>query len=226
MSTQKRVDHAAVSIRNGASPTTDAEKQYAEWLHGKDVPLDYEIAFSTYEDSSKREKLDSLLMGSCPDEVLEKALHFPAVSVQVYKELFFDLSVLHTDLDKLVFAENYYGKNVPAVDNYVLRGFNQGYTVLLLQYCNMVPTQAEALEILKRVFAGAIFKATSVNYTAMASGVDRRAIEHCQLALKILDTMDNLKSDTEDTTANYVKFVSVLKDTGSVPKDFDPANII
>ena len=220
------VNHAAIDIKNGTPPVTEAEKQYAAWLQDKPVPLEYDIAFSTYEDSSKREKLDSLLIGNCPDEVLEKALHFPAVSVQAYKELFFDLSVLHTDLDNLVFAENYYGKNVPAVDNYVLRGFNQGYTVLLLQYCNMVPTQAEALEILKRVFAGAIFKATSVNYTAMASGVDRRAIEHCQLALKILDTMDNLKSDAEDTTANYVKFVSVLKDTGSVPKDFDPANII
>lgn len=220
------VDHLAVSIENGTAPATDAGKQYAAWLKGKDVPVEYEIAFTTHADFSKRVKLESLLIGDCPDDVLEKVLKFPPASIQAYKELFFDLSVLHTDIDKLVFAENYYGKPVSAVDNMVLRGFNHGYMLLLLQYCNMVPTQAESIELLKRVFAGVIFKAASVSYTAMTSGIDKRAVDHCQLALKILEAMDNLKGDSEDNAASYVKFVSVLKDTGTVPKDFDPAKII
>ncbi|OUO53264.1 hypothetical protein B5F76_05670 [Desulfovibrio sp. An276] len=227
---QKSVDHRALAIRNGTKPKTDAEKQYATWISGKDVPLEYEIAFSTYEDFKRREKLESLLIGSCPDDVFEHALSFPTKSIDVYKALFFDTSVLHTDIDKLVFAQNYYintvGKDVPPVDNYVLRGLNQGYQVLLLSYCNLVPTQAEALNILKRVFAGAIFKATSVQFTGMGTNIDKRAIEHCQLALKILETMDDLKSDSEDNATAYVHFVSVLKDTGSIPKDFTPEKIV
>ena len=230
MRAQKQVNHRALAIRNGEKPRSEAEKQYAAWLAGKDVPEHYEIAFVTYEDFARREKLESLLMGACPDEVLEKALSFPAKATAVYKELFFDLSVLRTDIDKLVFAENYYknmtGHNVPAVDNCILRGFNQGYTLLLLQYCNMTPTQAEALDILKRVLAAAIYKATSVQYTGMGSGVDKRAIEHCQLALRILDTMDSLKTDSDDNATSYMRFVSVLKDSKSIPKDFDPARIV
>ena len=227
---QKQVNHRATAIRKGEKPQTEAEKQYAAWLSGKDVPVEYEIAFVTYEDFARRVKLESLLMGSCPDDVLEKALSFPGKATAIYKELFFDLSVLRTDIDKLVFAENYYkntiGHDVPAVDNLVLRGFNQGYTLLLLLYCNMTPTQTEALEILKRVLAAAIYKATSVQYTGMGSGIDKRAIEHCQLALRILDTMDNLKTDSDDNTASYMKFVSVLQDTNALPKDFDPARIV
>lgn len=227
---QLRVDHTAEDVRNGKKPSSEAEKQYARWLKGADVPREYEIAFSTYENFAKREKLESLLMGGCPDDVLDKALSFPVKSVCIYKELFFDISVLHTDIDKLVFAQNYYkdniGRDVPPVDNYILRGFNQGYSTLLLAYCNIVPTKGESLELLKRVFAGAIFKATSVQYTGMGSGIDKRAIEHCQLALKILETMDHLKDDSEDNTTAYVRFVSVLKDSGSIPKDFDISRII
>lgn len=56
------VDHLAISIENGTAPATDAGKQYASWLKGKDVPVEYEIAFTTHADFSKRVKLESLLM--------------------------------------------------------------------------------------------------------------------------------------------------------------------
>lgn len=223
-------DHRANEIKKGRKPETEAEEMYAAWLDDKDVPVDYEIAFSTYEIFAKREKVESLLIGNCPDDVLEEMLGFPKKSMEAYRELFFDLSMLHTDIDKLVFAEGYYkavtGKDVPPVDNLILRGLNQGYQVLLLLFCNTVPDQMSAMNILKRVFAGAIFKATAVQYTGMGSGLDKRAMDHCQLALRILETMDKLKNDVEDTTTAYVKFVSVLEESGSVPKGFDASRIV
>ena len=41
------VNHAAIDIKNGTPPVTEAEKQYAAWLQDKPVPLEYDIAFST-----------------------------------------------------------------------------------------------------------------------------------------------------------------------------------
>lgn len=217
------VDHKAKRIKDGIAVKGEAEKKYAAWLAGKKVPLEYEIAFDTYETFDKREKLESLLIGGCPDDVLVNIMGIPEKTISIYKELFFDLSVLYTHIDKLYFAEHYYDEQQGRhpVDNLVLRGLNQGYEVLLLQYCNLVPSKAESINILKRIFAAAVYKATSVQYTGIGTQIDKRAIEHCNLALKIIDSLDMFKSDSTDIEGNFVKFVSVLKESGAVPADFD-----
>lgn len=226
------VDHLARDVQAGTVADTEATTNYAAWLSGESVPLEYQIAFDTYSDFAKRVKLESLLMGNCPDEVLIGTLGFTQTTLDAYRELFFDLSVLHTDIDKLVFAERYYkentGRDVPAVDNLILRGYNQGYHVLLLQYCNLVPTSEESLNILRRVFAGAVYKATSVQYTGMGSTIDKRAIEHCQLALKILDTMKTLQVDPDGKPMPELMHLVLAsaREFGSHPSDFNKNDIV
>lgn len=224
------VDAKAEKIKHGGEPSTNAEKQYAAWLADKEVPDSYATAFETYSDFDKRVKVDALIMGGCPDDVFTDLLSIPVEAMQVYRELFFDMSVLKTGIDKLVFAEKYYivysNEHRNPVDNLVLRGYNQGYQLLLLQFCSIAPSSADSINILRRVFAAAMYKATAVQYTGIGSLADKRAMEHCQLAIKILETMQELKGSDEETGNNLVRFVSVLKDSKSVPEDFNINNVV
>lgn len=219
-------NHRALRTEKGGKPETLEEELYAKRLAKEDVPREAGIAFDIYETPSKKEKVDALIIGGCPDSVFESVLKIPEQSIRLYKQLFLDTETFLTELDKLDFAEKYYSDGRSSVDNLVLRACNQGYQLLLLQFCNITPNTAEALGILKRIFAAAIYKATSVGFTGLGSGADKRAIELCKLALQILETIDDLNSDSAESENAMLKFRAILKESDRIPKDLFSSDII
>ena len=91
------LDHRAKDIENGSSPTTDAQKEYAKFLtRSRDTSYEFDIAIDIHSNFTQREILEALILSECPEESIETAFKVPVKSIQIYKDLFYDIGVFKT----------------------------------------------------------------------------------------------------------------------------------
>lgn len=216
----KRVQKDA---RNNIRPSPEySESMLHYWEHctvGHCTSTQADIAFTIYEDQTQKEILESLLLSECPDQDIIDAFLVPQNSIEIYKELFFDVKYFRTKLDKISYLENYsdsFGKELK------IRAVNLGYEYVLYTYADIVPKTSAQKQLVQRMFMSAAYKAMSMNYNGITSSTTKQAIEHGKLMLKAYETLTKINSEDVSDAYDLTRIIpsAPQQDAASTMIDF------
>jgi hypothetical protein len=208
----RQLDHVAqkvlYDIRNKVAPSGYSEAMLAWRAYNEEdspaVSGTADIVFSIHESPRQSEILEALLLSGCPPEIIQEALSVPVAVTEWYAELFFDIAVFRTDLDRLEYLEDYadpWGRDLK------LKAVNLGYEFVLFNFANLVPKTASQKKLVERMFMATAYKAMAMNYNGIKSEVNRQAVKHAELMIKAFDLL--AKTNADDTNGSY-DLVSLL----------------
>lgn len=172
------------------------------------LPPEGVLALDMRRSSIQRDILEALLLSECPYDIIESVFGIPQKAVTWYAELFFDVSVFRTRLDKIEYLETYPdapGRNIR--NNAV----TLGYDYVLFKYANMVPKTEAQRALVERMFMATAYKAMAMNNFEMTSSVNKQAVEHAKLMLQAHNTLVK-ELDSGESTHNFTMLVKTYED--------------
>lgn len=155
-------------------------------------------AFRIREDVIQREIVESLLLVNCPPESIEIAFQVPAKAIEVYQELFFDVRVFQSKLDKISYIESYkdaFGKELK------LRALSLGHEFVFYTYGGLLPSAGAQRELMQRMFMSSAYKAMSMHFNSATAAASKQATEFAKLMLKTHETLEKF-GPADDGTGN------------------------
>ena len=189
-------------IEVGTAPKnyTEAMRAWHEYNTKKvpSIPEDALIAFEIHKSWRQAEILEALLLSKCPEEEIQSAFSVPTQSIKIYAELFYDISVFRTDLDRLEYLEDYqndFGRELKQ------KAVSLGYDFVLFTYANLIPKTPSQKKLIERMFMATAYKAMSMNYNSIRSEVNRQAVKHAELMIKAYELLTKVNED--DSSSNY-----------------------
>ena len=200
------MDHVAQQVLHDIKTRTEPE-QYTdamlEWHAYKsrnttELSETGEIVFGIHNSLRQSEILEALLLSHCPYETIREALAVPVKVSEWYAELFFDISVFRTDLDRLEYIEDYpdrFGRELKS------KAVSLGYEFVLFTFANLVPKTASQKRLVERMFMATAYKAMAMNYNGIKSDVSKQAVKHAELMLRAYDLL--VKTNQDDTGSSY-----------------------
>ena len=200
------LDHVARKVLDDIHTQTPA-KDYTEamsaWRLYKTVdtyefPDNEDILFTIYENRKQAEILEALILSECPEDVIETSLHVPVCVTKWYKELFYDISVFRTDLDRLVYLTEYEDEWARDLKT---KAVNLGYEFVLFNFANLVPKTDVQKRLIERMFMATAYKAMAMNYNGIKSEVNKQAVKHAELMIKAYELL--VKTNAEEVGSNY-----------------------
>lgn len=213
------LDHRAKKVladyKEGVEPDgyTSAMLSFRKSLSGIELTRDEEIAFGIRQSKRQTEIIEALLLSGCPTEEIEEAFNVPRRSVAIYAELFFDISVFMTDLDRMEYLEDYPD---PAGRELKLKAVSLGYEFVLFNFANLVPKTAAQKKLVERMFMATAYKAMSMNYNGIKSDVSKQAVRHAELMIRAYELLNKINADDGQDTYNLVSLL-VKEDIESEP---------
>jgi len=188
--------------RKSLPPAEDyTEAMRALYLYETERVIENKVAetvFGIRESSKQSEILEALLIGECPYEEIQVALSVPIKASQWYAELYFDVTVFRTVLDKIVYLEEY---DIPWARDLKMKSVNLGYEFVLFTYANIVPKTEAQKKLVERMFMATAYKAMSMNYNGINSSVNKQAVKHAELMLKAYDLL--VKTNADEGAGSY-----------------------
>lgn len=163
-------------------------------------------ASEIYEDNSRREVVEAALFGGATDEELDEVFGLSIELLVVYRELFFDLSVFRTKLDKIGYLENYPDAEGRELK---LRAYSLGPEFIYFRYGNLVPKTENQRALVKKMFLSSAYRAMEANFNPINSKVSKISLDHAKIMLKSFEAMEKLLQN--DTSDNY-DLVALLVD--------------
>ncbi len=213
------LDHRAIKVqadyKNDVPPQdyTSAMLSYRKFLAGEALSKDEAIAFAIRESKRQSEIVEAILLNSWPSEEIEEAFNVPRKSVEIYSEIFFDISVFMTDLDRLEYLEDYPD---PAGRELKLKAVSLGYEFVLFNFANLVPKTAAQKKLVERMFMATAYKAMSMNYNGIKTEISKQAVKHAELMIKAYELLNKINADDGQETYDLVTLL-VREDAGSSP---------
>lgn len=196
------------------SEYSEAMLEYRRFLRKEEISPETDIALGIRDSSRQREILEALLLSACPYEEIRDAFNVPVKSVEIYSDLFFDLSVFRTDLDRLEYLEDYPD---PVGRELKLKAVSLGYEYVLFNFANLVPKTHAQKKLVERMFMATAYKAMAMNYNAIKSDVSKQAVRHAELMIRAYELLNKINADDGQETYNLVNLL-VNEDMDSAPQ--------
>lgn len=218
-------DHRARQVRedweSGIKPVhyTPAMLEYRKYFAGLDITEEASIAFAIRESRRQSEIVEALVLSGCPVEEVEEAFRVPKKSVEIYAELFYDISVFRTDLDRLEYLEDYPD---PMGRDLKMKAVSLGYEYVLFNFANLVPKTVAQKKLVERMFMATAYKAMSMNYNGIRSEANKLAVKHAELMIKAYELLAKINADEGSATYDLVALL-VREDVEGAPKN--PASL-
>lgn len=216
------VDHTAKKIqddiakKSAVKDYSEAMREYRDYRLGNEDKISNEasIAFGIHESRRQSEIIEALLLSGCPREEIQDAFNVPVKSVDFYAELFYDLGVFRTDLDRLEYLEDYpdaTGRDLK------LKAVSLGYEFVLFNFANLVPKTVAQKKLVERMFMATAYKAMSMNYNGIKSETNKQAIRHAELMIRAYELLNKINADDGQETYDLVNLL-VSEDIASQPE--------
>lgn len=226
------LDHVARQVLSDISAGRKPGKAYTDamlaWYRKNTGDLSNltstaEIVFSIRESEKQSEILEALILSKCPPETIEEAFAVPGEVTAWYSELFFDVSVFRTDLDRLEYLEEY--GNSWARD-LKIKAVNLGYEFVLFTYANLIPKTASQKKLVERMFMATAYKAMSMNYNGIGTAASKQAVKHAELMIRAYDLLARTNADEVSGTHDLVMLLARDMEPTSMTLTPKPEEII
>lgn len=215
-----RLDHRAEKVKSDLAANiepvdySEAMLEYRSWLTGGKVSREARIAYGIRDSVRQSEILEALLISACPPEEIEASFRVPEKSSGIYANLFYDISVFRTDLDRLEYLEDYPDAEGRELK---LKALSLGYEFVLFTFASLVPRTAAQKKIVERMFMATAYKAMSMNYNGINSVTTRNAIKHAELMIRAYELLNKINDGDAQDTYDLVSLL-VMQDKKALPR--------
>lgn len=202
--TQKELRHRHLKVLEDAKRKRSPSAEYTELMVTYHAYLRHEAcdseeqvyAFELFEDPTRREIVEALLLADASPEDIRNAFGITPAMLEYYQELFFDTARFVTKLDKVSYIETYpdpFGKELK------LRAYSLGPQFIFFKYGNIVPETEDQRRLVKKMFMASAYRAMEANFNPITSKVSRAASEWSKNMLKAYEAMERLMGDTDNS---------------------------
>lgn len=217
----QRLDHVAQEVLNdielGNTPNGYTEAMSAWRAYNEcctDIPDTINLVVSIHESTQQSEILEALILSNCPPEEIYQAFRVPVEVTKWYSELFFDVGVFRTDLDKIEYISTYkdkWGKDLKS------KAVDLGYEFVLFTFANLVPRTSAQKKLVEKLFMATAYKAMAMNYNSINSDINKQAVKHAELMIKAYDLLVKTNADEVDTTYDLTKYLAASDNIIELP---------
>jgi len=222
----QKADRVESDVRRARKPDSDyteAMGHYHTYLRTHSSgSLDHDYAFRSYEDPLKREIIEALLLSGAEFSDVKEHLGIPEKSMEVYRELFFDTSLMLNRLDWLSYIEGY---DNPAGKELKIRALNLGPEFIYFKYANVVPKTESQRTLVKKMFMASAYRAMEANYNSMNSNISRASLQWSQTMLKCYEAIEKLMGEDNADSGDLVTILTSRKLAETKPVE-DVSNIV
>jgi hypothetical protein len=183
--------------------------QYRMFLvHGTHSDPDICYAATIPQDNTKKEIVESLLLSNAKTEEITEVFGLTERTLDVYQELFFDMSKFLTKLDYVSYLESYpagMGKELK------LRAYTFGAEYVYYKYGNVVPKSEDQKTLVKRMFMASAYKAMEANFNPTTSKVTKVALDWSKTMLQAYAAMEKLMGQENTSSVDLVTIITSRK---------------
>ena len=169
---------------------TEAMTQYRDFLSTGNCTCKYcQQVFRLASDETMREVVESLLLGNADPTDVQKVFGLDPKVLDIFSELFFDVTKFQSKLDVVSYLENYpegMGKGLK------IRTYNLGPDFIYFKYGNVVPQTDTQKALIKHMFLTSAYKAIEANFNPMGSEVTKQALEWSKHMLKANAALESM----------------------------------
>ena len=184
-------------VEEGSFPVKDyttAMKQYSLFLKKKTVdgfPKEYASAFKIATDDVQRDILEAVLLSGAKASDISTALGIPVEVVNIFEELFFDVSVFQSKLDVISYLARLPKDESKEIKT---RAYNMGPEYVYYTYSGMLPSESMQKDLMRRMFMSASYKAMNMHYNSSNSSSAKSSLEFAKLMVKAFESLEKFAS--------------------------------
>lgn len=201
-STKVVQDHA-----KGVKPTeyTPAMTSYYNYLKsGKAENKTVEYALVISNDSVSKEIIEALLLAKADSNDVTECFGITKEVLELYKELFFDVTEFRSRLDEISYLENYQNK---VGKDLKIRAWTLGPAFIYFTYGNTMPQTTEQKSLLKRLFMVSTYRAMEAQFNTINSQVSKQSMEWAKMMMKAYEVIDKLMRDDQDNSKELIDII-------------------
>lgn len=214
-----------LTVRNDIAARKKPDDEYTEamlelrnYLLKKECSDDdFLYAFELFEDPTRREIVEALLVADSELQDIYNGFKIPLKTLEVYRELFFDMeNAFRSDLDKVAYIESYddpFGKELK------LRSYSLGPQFIYFKYGNIVPKSEEQRHLVKKMFLASAYRAMEANFNPINSKITKASMDWSKTMMKAYEVMEKLMNEDTDQSQ---ELVAIITKKGFANPQIDP----